>query len=447
MPSITRRDLLSSGLVLSASSLLARSAFGRAALWAGYPGDASAEALAAVAPREQLLFDFGWKFRFGHLSDPARDLNFGLGTGDFAKTGEFDFAKSGFDDSSWRRLNLPHDWAVELPFVRDDVESPNGDKSTFLHGSKPLGRRFPETSVAWYRREFEIPATDKGRRITVGFDGAFRSVLIFVNGCFIGRNDNGYAPFSFDITDFLAVGERTTSLPASMPASATDGFTRGRASIAMCGSPRQMRCTWASGTVRSALPSKTTRRPSRSTPSSKTRATKLRLPGSPGRFSMPPAKPSPPLRLRRNPSPWTHASVSRPRLRLPIPPCGRSIRPISTRPSSPLKSMALPAMPSASASASARSSSTPPRGCFLNGKSIKMQGTCNHQDHAGVGAAIPDQLAVVPSRRSPPDGLQRCPHLPQHAHSHLGRRLRPHGHDDDVRDPPDEFKPRRPGAA
>jgi len=223
MPSMTRRDLLSSGLVLSASSLLARSAFGRAALWAGYPGDASAEALAAVAPREQLLFDFGWKFRFGHLSDPARDLNFGLGTGDFAKTGEFDFAKSGFDDSSWRKLNLPHDWAVELPFVRDDVESPNGDKSTFLHGSKPLGRRFPETSVAWYRREFEIPASDKGRRITVGFDGAFRSVLIFVNGCFVGRNDNGYAPFSFDIADFLAVGGKNY-IVARVDASCGDGW-------------------------------------------------------------------------------------------------------------------------------------------------------------------------------------------------------------------------------
>jgi beta-galactosidase len=201
MPGLSRRELLSSGLALSASSLIARSAWGHtAALLAGYPGPASAEALAAVAPREQLLFDFGWKFQLGHGSDPARDLGFGNGQGDFAKTGEFDFAKAKFDDSKWRTLNLPHDWAVELPFVNDEVQN--------SHGFKPLGRRYPETSVGWYRRGFEIPASDLGRRITVEFDGAFRSVLVFVNGCFIGRNDNGYAPFRFDLTDFLTYGHK-----------------------------------------------------------------------------------------------------------------------------------------------------------------------------------------------------------------------------------------------
>ena len=67
------------------------------------------------------------------------------------------FAKAKFDDSKWRALNLPHDWAVELPFVRDEeLQS---------HGYKPLGRRYPETSVGWYRREFDIPASDLGRRI------------------------------------------------------------------------------------------------------------------------------------------------------------------------------------------------------------------------------------------------------------------------------------------
>lgn len=82
MVRISRRDLLSSGLALSAASLLTRSAWGRAAaLVGGSPGAASAEALAAVAPREQLLFDFGWKFQFGHGTDPARDLGFGNGQG------------------------------------------------------------------------------------------------------------------------------------------------------------------------------------------------------------------------------------------------------------------------------------------------------------------------------------------------------------------------------
>src|ERR1039457_261191 len=205
---ISRRDLLSSGLALSAASLLTRSAWGRAAaLVGGSPGTTSAEALAAVAPREQLLFDFGWKFQFGHGTDPARDLGFGNGQGDFAK--------GKFDDSKWRSLNLPHDWAVELPFVHDDLLN--------SHGFKPLGRRYPETSVGWYRREFEIPASDLGRRINLEFDGAFRDVLLFVNGCFAGRNDNGYAPFRFDITDFLAVGQKNC-IAARVDASFGDGW-------------------------------------------------------------------------------------------------------------------------------------------------------------------------------------------------------------------------------
>ena len=91
------------------------------------------------------------------------------------------------------------------------------------HGFKPLGRRYPETSVGWYRREFDIPASDAGRRIAVEFDGAFRDVLVFVNGCFIGRNDNGYAPFRFDITDFLAVGAKNC-IVARVDASFGDGW-------------------------------------------------------------------------------------------------------------------------------------------------------------------------------------------------------------------------------
>lgn len=199
MPRISRRDVLRSGLALSASPLLVRSAGARTAPLLGDDvPEGSAAAVPAVAPREQSLFDFGWKFTFGHGSDPSRDLGFGFGQGDFAKTGDFKFAKADFDDSKWRTLNLPHDWAVELPFVHDDEQA--------SHGYKPLGRRYPETSVGWYRRVFEIPASDLGRRIWVEFDGAFRDVLVFVNGCFIGRNDNGYAPFRFDLTDFLAYG-------------------------------------------------------------------------------------------------------------------------------------------------------------------------------------------------------------------------------------------------
>jgi beta-galactosidase len=215
MPLISRRSLLSTGLALSASSTVARSAWARtAALFGGDP-QATGEAQSAAGGREQLLFDFGWKFQFGNGTDPSKDLGFGFDQGDFAKTGDFKFAKVGYDDSKWRALNLPHDWAVELPFVWDEQQKG--------HGYKPLGRRYPESSVGWYRREFEIPASDAGRRVAVEFDGAFRDVLVFVNGCFIGRNDNGYAPFRFDITDFLAVGGKNC-IVARVDASFGDGW-------------------------------------------------------------------------------------------------------------------------------------------------------------------------------------------------------------------------------
>src|SRR5450755_2877808 len=207
MSDITRRDLLVSGLVFSASSLLTPSAWAQSVVSPGGTTHADITAVTpAIEPREQLLFDFGWKFILGHGSDPSKDLGFGFGQSDFTKTGDFKFSKAGFDDSQWRTLNLPHDWAVELPFIRDD--SGAGDNQLRSHGYKPLGRRYPETSVGWYRREFEIPASDLGRRVWVEFDGAFRDVLAFVNGCFIGRNNNGYAPFRFDLTDFLNYGGR-----------------------------------------------------------------------------------------------------------------------------------------------------------------------------------------------------------------------------------------------
>ena len=218
MVEVTRRDLVVTGIVLSAPLMLGGTAFAtKLAKQAAEQGPS----VTAVAPREQLLFDFGWKFAFGHGSDPAKDFGFGFGQSDFSKTGNFKFAKPGFDDSAWRTLDLPHDWAVELPFVHDD--SGEGDAQTRSHGYKPLGRRFPETSIGWYRREFDIPSGDLGRRIWIEFDGAFRDVIVFVNGCFIGRNNNGYAPFRFDLTDFLVYGGKNVIM-VRVDASFGDGW-------------------------------------------------------------------------------------------------------------------------------------------------------------------------------------------------------------------------------
>jgi len=385
MAGISRRKLLYSGAALSASSLVAQSAWGRvAALMGGAPGAGSAGALAAVSPREQLLFDFGWKFQFGHGSDPTRDLGFGYGQGDFAKTGNFAFSKAEFDDSKWRKVNLPHDWAVELPFVRDEEQK--------SHGYKPLGRRYPETSVGWYRREFEIPASDQGRRIAVEFDGAFRDVLIFVNGCFIGRNDNGYAPFRFDLTDFLNYGEKNY-IVARVDSSFGDGWFYEGAGI--------YRHVWLTktdalhlgkweSTVRtsvnggSAVLTLGTVVANEGKQAESARVSWQILDASGKTVATAEASPQS-IAVDGSASFTANAQLADPALwSVDAPNLYSAIVTVEAggkaRDAERVRFGVRTAVFDAD------------KGFFLNGKSIKLQGTCNHQDHAGVGAAVPDRL-------------------------------------------------------
>ena len=384
MSSFTRRDLLRSSLALSASVLAAGSVSRAHALLAGYPNLSLSDASSAMAPREHLLFDFGWKFFQGHATDPLRDLGFGMGQGDFAKSGEFEFATEKFDDSKWRPLNLPHDWAVELPFVRDDeLQS---------HGYKPLGRRYPETSVGWYRRVFDIPKEDSGRRITVEFDGAFRSALVFLNGYFIGRNDNGYAPFHFDVTDFLNYGGKNY-LVVRMDASFGDGWFYEGAGI--------YRHVWLTKTD----PLHLGHWDSTVRASVKGNAATLNL-GTVVQNQGPQAES---CRVR-----WQvfdaagKAVATAEAASQPVAADGAAIFAASTSIANPaLWSPETPNLYSAvvtiDAGGKARDAErvsfgvrtlawNADKGFFLNGKSVKIKGTCNHHDHAGVGAALPDRL-------------------------------------------------------
>ncbi|HVX26680.1 MAG TPA: beta-galactosidase GalA [Parafilimonas sp.] len=149
-------------------------------------------------PVRKQNFDDNWKFAFGSADNPAKDYNYSVTT-IFSKSGYAPGtpADVSFRDSSWRTLNLPHDWVVELPFANstsDDVES---------HGYKPVGGLFPETSIGWYRKHFTIPASDSGHRFQIQFDGIFRDAMIWVNGFFVGNNKSGYVGCAYDITDFI----------------------------------------------------------------------------------------------------------------------------------------------------------------------------------------------------------------------------------------------------
>ena len=380
MPDLTRRDLLRTGAALSASSLAAGSFVSRAhALFA-----ASAEAPPAIAPRERLLMDFSWKFMFGHACDPARDLGFGKDQGDFSKSGGFEFATAKFDDSKWRSLNLPHDWAVELPFVRDeDMQS---------HGYKPLGRKYPETSVGWYRRSFDIPASDSDRRTLLEFDGAFRDALVFLNGYFIGRNNNGYAPFSFDVSDFLLYGVKNY-LVVRMDASFGDGWFYEGAGI--------YRHVWLTkmdslhlgqweSYVRTEVKGNSatldlgTIVQNHGTQPESCRV-RWQIVDADGK-TVASAESAPQQVSADSAATFTAAS--------------KLTNPVLWSPETPTLYSALVSVESGGKTRDAERVTFGVRttiwdvdkGFLLNGKQIKLKGTCNHQDHAGVGAALPDRL-------------------------------------------------------
>jgi beta-galactosidase len=382
MSVITRRNLLASGIALSTSSLLARSA--RAFNGAQLAGDT------AIEPREQLLFDFGWKFRFGHGSDPSKDLDFGYGQATFSKTGAFDFAKSDFNDSDWRSLRLPHDWAVELPFVDDD--SGTGDNPLRSHGYKPLGRRYPQTSVGWYRREFDIPAIDRGRRIWVEFDGAFRDVLVFVNGAFIGRNDNGYTPFRFDLTDFLAYGGKNC-IALRVDASYGDGWFYEGAGIYrhvwLLKTSAVHLGRWESIVRASARGDYATLELSTIVENENDLAIKARVKwkivDSTGRTVA--AAEAPVQWIHSNDSATFHATAKLARAEVWSVEAPNLYTAIVT-----VESNGTVLDGERIAFGVRTVAFEPDKGFFLNGKPLKIQGTCNHQDHAGVGSALPDRL-------------------------------------------------------
>ena len=153
--------------------------------------------------RVHICIDQGWRFAFGHPYSTEKD--FGNGTGYFsyfAKAGYGDGAAAAdFDDRSWRKVDLPHDWAVEVGF---------SEKASYSHGFKAIGRNFPETSVGWYRKKINVPSNDFGKHITIAFDGVFRNSIVWVNGHYLGTELSGYNGFEYDITDLLNYGGENT---------------------------------------------------------------------------------------------------------------------------------------------------------------------------------------------------------------------------------------------
>ncbi|MGQ1783674.1 MULTISPECIES: glycoside hydrolase family 2 TIM barrel-domain containing protein [unclassified Saccharicrinis] len=100
--------------------------------------------------------------------------------------------KSDFDDSEWRNLQLPHDWAIEGPF---------DSKYNARTGGLPVH------GTGWYRKHFKINKEQEGKLVSVEFDGAMNNAQVWVNGAFAGHRPYGYIGFEIDITPFVKFGE------------------------------------------------------------------------------------------------------------------------------------------------------------------------------------------------------------------------------------------------
>ena len=100
--------------------------------------------------------------------------------------------QSGFADSSWRTVNVPHDWAIEGPFSQTAASSGRG-------GYAPSG-------IGWYRKHFTLPQSLSGRRVFVEFDGVMENSDVYVNGTHYGHHPYGWVSFRYDITASVTLG-------------------------------------------------------------------------------------------------------------------------------------------------------------------------------------------------------------------------------------------------
>ena len=412
MKTFSRRDVLKTTL-LAPAAVAAAQGVGPIDTAINVVGGEASGPLSATKPpesglngagRERLLLDFGWRFHLGNADDATKDFGFGSSrAGNFQKTGGFMPAGGiAFDDSDWKSVNLPHDWAIELPFTNDPaLES---------KGFYPLGRNYPATSVGWYRRVFDLPAEDAKKRITVEFDGSYRETMVVLNGFYLGRHSGGYDPFSFDLTDFIIPGGRNVLL-VRVDATESDGWFYEGAGIyrhvwLVKTNPVHVKRwgTFVKAQVRSgdaALAIQTEVNNRGTAQSARVVSTILDPAGNAvGKDATATAS----IAERgdqvfkqeivvKRPQLWSLEERNLYKLVTEVQVSGAVVDRYETP--FGIRTAVFDAE----------------KGLLVNGKPVKLKGTCNHQDHAGVGAALPDSVQYYRVREAAGDGLQFAAHI------------------------------------
>lgn len=156
---------------------------------------------------EKFNFDRDWLFHLGDVED----------TGPVGHTKCYMASKAGgalgpaspdYDFSAWQKVNLPHDWAVYGQF--DEQYGPSA-------GYKPRGK-------GWYVKRFRLEEQDKGKQILLEFDGISTHAAVYCNGSVVARNFCGYTSFTADITDMALYGEQVNTVSVFVDADAIEGW-------------------------------------------------------------------------------------------------------------------------------------------------------------------------------------------------------------------------------
>lgn len=158
--------------------------------------------------RERLSMDKDWLFHYGELQrndESSHDAIYGN-----AKAGGLKGAASiEWNDNEWDTVQLPHDWSYQLPFDRE-------------HGIADFG--YKQRGTGWYRKKFKLSSEDEGKQLILEFDGIATHATIYLNGSILERNFCGYTSFAVDITDRAFYGDRPNLLVVKVDASISEGW-------------------------------------------------------------------------------------------------------------------------------------------------------------------------------------------------------------------------------
>jgi beta-galactosidase len=183
----------------------------------------SASWAAQTASRERISFNADWRFTKSDPNGTADTLSYAtirdwvLATGvSFAKdpniagkerpagdlAADVAYTQAEFHDQGWQPVTLPHDWAIEGPFMRS--------------GGGGMGR-LPSAGIGWYRKHFTVPNSDKGRRLYLDVDGAMSYANVWLNGQYVGGWPYGYTSWQVDLTPYINVGDNVLAIRLDNP--------------------------------------------------------------------------------------------------------------------------------------------------------------------------------------------------------------------------------------